>query len=105
MKTCFFFCLLFLVPHVTNAQSREAIELCQNVNPTTAWYECVNRYDARLREMLQDPRYQAERRRQAEELRLRAQEIENQQRMIEELERQRVCQSRRLGNTVQTDCN
>ena len=102
--------VVLLSPQLASAQSKDAVNACTNINPVTAWYECINRYEARLREMREDPRYQAEQKRQAEELRLRAEEIENQKRIIAEMERQRIlpgngavnCQSRRVGNTVHT---
>jgi hypothetical protein len=113
MKPYLLFLVLLLTPHFATAQSNEALEACRGLNPPVAWRECIATQEARLREMRESPQYQAEQKRHAEELRLRAQEIENQQRMIEELERQRIypprrsvnCESRRVGNTVQTFCN
>jgi len=113
LKKLLAFLILSFAPQIANAQSKEALDACTGINPTTAWYECINRYEARLRDMREDPRYQAEQKRQEEELRLRAEEIENQKRMIEQMERQRIwpgngaisCQSRRIGNTVKTFCN
>ena len=113
MQTRLLLLVVLLSPQLANAQSKEAVDACTNINPVTAWYECINRYEARLKEMREDPQYQAERKRQAEELRLRAEEIENQKGMIEQMERQRIlpgngavnCQSRRIGNTVHTFCN
>jgi hypothetical protein len=63
--------------------------------------------------MREDSRYQAEQKRQAEELRLRSEENRESETAIEQIERQRIlrsngsvnCQSRRIGDTVHTFCN
>jgi hypothetical protein len=110
--------VLYAVP--AYAQRQEAIEACRNYHLVQEWRTCIARVEDRLKQAEEDPiareekrRYELEQKRRAEELRLRKQEIENQKRVADELERQRIfghsrglnCTSQRIGNTVHTTCN
>jgi hypothetical protein len=99
--------MVFIVTPV-QAQSRQAYEACKGINPKAAWDECLEKFDARLKELQTDPRYQAEQKRleveqkrlEVEqkrlevEQRLREQEVQNQQGIAEELERLRRNQNK-----------
>ena len=83
------------------AQSREALAACRDISLKSAWDECLEKFDARLKVLQQDPYYQSqqkrleeERRFREKELRLREEDAKNQQRIAEELEELRRNQNK-----------
>jgi len=116
MKTSVGLALSFLILSSSAglAQQKEAIEACRDVNPPGVWQDCIKEYEAKLQKLRQDPGWQAEQRRQAEERqryteqkKLREQEIELRKREIElqQQQQRQNCTFVRTGNIIQQWCN
>lgn len=92
--------LIGLVAPSAQAQSQGALEACRDINPPVVWRECIEKYEARERELKQDPKYQAEQERLRKEAQERSNDSATQRRILDEISRLRQQQEQQQRGSM-----